>query len=255
MMISRKIPLSVAIITRNEEKMLTDCLESVMFADDIVVVDSGSTDRTVQIAEQFNCRVYSEEWKGFGPQKTSAVEKCRHDWVLILDADERIPEETREAIIKAIGGNAPADAYSLPRKAYFNGRWIKHCGWWPDEIVRLFRRGKGSVSARAVHEYVEVKGVTMRLSGPIIHYPMRNISAVIEKINTYSSLGAEELFRAGRNSSGLDAFLHGFGSFTKSYFLKLGVLDGKEGFFISLTGAVTTFYKYAKLQELNRKNG
>lgn len=248
-----KAMLSVAIITRNEEAMLADCLESVSFADDIVVVDSESTDRTVAIAKGFNCRVFVEPWKGFGPQKMSAVEKCRHDWVLLLDADERIPEETKAAILGVLQGGAAADGYSFFRKAFFNNKWIKHCGWWPDEIVRLFRKDKGSVTGRAVHECVEVRGTVRRLAGPILHYPVRDIDALLAKSIVYSTLGAQELAKAGKRASALTACLHALASFTKSYIIKKGFLDGQEGFLISITGSITTFYKYIKLMELRSR--
>ncbi|MBA4374051.1 MAG: hypothetical protein C0402_14465 [Thermodesulfovibrio sp.] len=245
-----KAPLSVAIITGNESKMLAACLESVSFADDIVVVDSESTDQTVDIARRFNCRVFVEPWKGFGRQKMSAVEKCRHDWVLIVDADERIPEETKEAIVKAIQGADTADGYSFFRKAFFNGKWIKHCGWWPDEIVRLFRKEKGRVTDRAVHESIEVMGSVRRLSGPILHYPAEDTDALLKKISAYSTLGARELAKSGQKATASKAFTHALTSFVKSYFIKKGFLDGREGFIISITGSVTTFYKYIKLMEL-----
>ena len=245
-----KVMLSVAIITKNEEEMLAGCLESVSFADDIVVVDSESTDRTETIAREFNCRVFVEPWKGFGPQKMSAVEKCRHNWVLTLDAYERVPEETRDQIITVINRTSDADAYSLPIKAYFNGKWIRHCGWWPDEKVKLFKKDTCTVSNRAVHEGVEVRGIKKKLSAPLVHYPTSQIRKVMAKMNLYSSLGAEELLKAGKKATFSKAIFHAIASFTKSYILKLGIFDGGEGFFISLTGSVTTFYKYVKLIEL-----
>jgi len=248
-----KVPLSVAIITRDEEEMLPGCLESVSFADDIVVVDSGSTDRTVEIAQGFGCRVFVEPWRGFGPQKNSAVSKCRHKWVLIVDADERIPEETREAIINAVGSGNTAEAYRLPRKAFFNGKWIKHCGWWPDEKIRLFNKERGSVSDREVHESVEVRGNVKGLAAYIVNHPMPNIDAVLRKVNLYSSLGARELLKAGRKSTTPRALCHAVASFIRDYFLRLGVLDGKEGFILAFTVTVTTFYKYVKLVELKQQ--
>lgn len=138
----RKAQLSVAIITKNEEKRLPDCLKSVSFANDIVVVDSGSTDRTVEITKEFGCRVFVEEWKGYGPQKNSAVKKCKYEWVLIVDADERIPEETGHEIMKILSSSDSADAYSFPRKNFFHNKWIRHCGWWPDRVIRLFKKIK-----------------------------------------------------------------------------------------------------------------
>ncbi len=250
-MIEEKIPLSVAIITKNEEDKLPDCLKSVSFADDIVVVDSGSTDKTVEIARSFGCRVFIEDWKGYGPQKNSAVQKCKNEWALILDADERIPEETKDVIAEIIGNTNSADAYSFPRKNFFHGKWIKHGGWWPDEVIRLFRKDRGKISNRNVHEAVEVNGATKRLQTPILHYPIKNIEEILKKINSYSSLGAKDLHQTGQTSSIIKATTHSLSAFVKTYFLKQGFRDGKEGLIIAFSGAVNTFYKYVKLMELN----
>lgn len=245
-----KIPLSVAIITKNEEDRLHDCLKSISFVDDIVVVDSGSTDRTVDIAREFGCSVFVEEWKGFGLQKNSAVQKCKNKWILILDADERIPDETRLKIIEILR-NPSADAYTFPRKNFFNGKWIKHGGWWPDEVTRLFKKDKGIVSNRNVHEAVKVNGVVKRLQTPIHHYPIRNMEDILRKINAYSSLGAKDLHEAKQSSSITKAVVHSLSAFVKTYFLKLGILDGKEGLIIAFSSTVNTFYKHVKLMELN----
>jgi glycosyltransferase involved in cell wall biosynthesis len=247
-MTEQKIPLSVAIITKNEEKKLPDCLKSVSFADDIVVVDSGSTDRTLEIAKEFGCRVFVERWKGYGPQKNSAIDKCKHEWVLILDADERIPQETMQKIIE-IMENPKVDACSFPRKNYFHGRWIKSSGWWPDRVVRLFKKSRGRITDSLVHESVIVNGTIKKANTPIIHYPVENLNDMISKINLYSSLGAEELFQKGKRTSIFMAFLKGFVAFLKLYFLRLGFLEGFEGFAISFYHAVNTTYKYLKLKE------
>jgi len=247
-----KTPISVAIITKNEEDRLPACLKSVSFADDIVVVDSKSTDRTVEIAKDMGCRVFIEEWKGYGPQKNSAVQKCRYDWVLILDADERIPEETKEKIMEIVK-NPLADGYSFPRKNFFHGKWIKHCGWWPDRKIRLFKKSRGMVNEALVHESVEVSGTVMNVNTPIIHEPIKDLSSILDKINIYSSLGAKTLFRRGKNVSGPIAFVKGVAAFFKLYILKLGILDGYEGFVISFSHAVNTCYKYLKLKEHNKK--
>lgn len=249
-----KILLSVAIITKNEEYRLPDCLKSVSFADDIVVVDSGSTDRTLEIAKEFGCRVFIEEWKGYGPQKNSAVKKCKYEWVLIVDADESIPQETMQKIIEILE-NPTVDACSFPRKNYFHGRWIKRSGWWPDRVVRLFKRSRGRITDSLVHESVIVNGTIKDVNTSIIHYPIENLSDALNKINFYSSLGAEGLFQKGKRTSTFIAFLKGLVAFLKLYFLKLGVLEGFEGFVISFSHAVNTTYKYLKLKEksLTRK--
>jgi glycosyltransferase involved in cell wall biosynthesis len=244
--------LSVAIITKNEEDRLPSCLRSVSFADDIVVVDSKSTDKTLKIAEEFGCRVFVEEWKGYGPQKNSAVQKCKNEWVLIIDADERVSEEMRQEIIEILK-NPLADAYSFPLKNFFNGKWIKRCGWWPNRKVRLFNKSKGKINEALVHESIEVSGTVMELNTPIIHEPIRDLRSILDKINIYSSLGAETLFQRGKKVSTPSAFFKGVAAFFKLYVLKSGFLDGHEGFVISFSHAVNTCYKYLKLKEHNKK--
>jgi glycosyltransferase involved in cell wall biosynthesis len=244
--------LSVAIITKDEESCILRCLKSVSFADEIVVVDSGSTDNTVRIAEDFGCRVFVEEWKGFGPQKQIALEHCTGQWVMIVDADEMVGAELEEEIVNAIADER-FDGYYIPRRNYFNGKWIRHSGWWPDYTIRLFRRVKGRLDGRTVHESVIVEGKLGKMRSPLVHYPHSGIEDVLRKINDYSSANAEQLFLEGKSSSSLKAILRGLAAFGKSYFLKLGVLDGKEGLVIASSGAVNTFYKYIKLQELHER--
>ena len=250
----RKLPLSVAIITKDEEESLPACLQSVSFADDVVVVDSGSTDKTVEIAKRLGARVFIEEWKGYGPQKNMAVARCLHEWVLILDADERLSSGAKETIEKAISGNnAGADAYSLQRKNFLNGRWIKRLGWWPDELVRLVRKDKGSF-ASLVHEKWTAQGGVSRLNAAIEHHPFTGYEEMLKKLNEYSGLAATELFRSGKRASSLTPFTHGAVSFAKMYFLKLGFLEGFDGFIIAATNAGGSFFKYAKLKELQDRD-
>ncbi len=188
------IPLSVAIITRDEADDLPDCLTSVAFADQIVVVDSGSSDDTVQIAKTSGCEVFAEPWCGFGPQKQKAVDHCRHDWILLIDADERIPPETAAVIRDLVSRPPQAEGYSFPRKNYFQGRWVRHAGWWPDRVIRLFRRGCGRLAMAPVHEAVEINGAVRPLSVPIEHYTEGRLSEILKKIDRYSTLGAQEAF-------------------------------------------------------------
>ena len=243
-----KVPLSVAVITKNEEEALPDCLRSVSFADDVVMVDSGSTDRTVERAKEHGCRVFVEEWKGYGPQKQSAIEKCTHDWILVLDADERIPDETRSEIVRAIEG-PKADAYSFPRKNHFCGKWIRHGTWGSDEVTRLFRKGAARMSGRLVHETIEA-GSAAKIMVPIFHYPDLSVKGMAKKIDAYSSTSAEQLLSEGKRSSVLKAFSRGLAAFLKCYFLKRGMLDGKEGFIIASYNAIYTYYKYLRLLEI-----
>jgi len=246
------LPLSVAIITKNEEHNLPDCLKSVAFAGQIVVVDSGSTDDTVAIASAFSCEVYEEPWKGFGYQKQYAIDKCTGRWVLVLDADERIPRETAEVIRDIVSKDGSAGGYRFPRRNWFQGRWIRHMGWWPDRITRLFRREQGRMSEDAVHESVVVSGSIKDLDVPIEHYTESDFGKILVKIDRYSTLGAEEAFRKGRHASIWSASLRAVLTFFHNYFIRLGILDGAQGFTLSITDSVNKFFKYAKLSEMNR---
>jgi glycosyltransferase involved in cell wall biosynthesis len=256
MTMAEKIPLSVAIITKDEEANLPGCLKSVAFATQIVVVDSGSTDGTLEIARDFGCDVFTEPWKGFGPQKQMAIDRCREPWVLVLDADERIPPETEKAIRQVVsGGEGGAPGYSFPRKNFFQGRWIRHMGWWPDRITRLFRNGRGRMTEAAVHEAVDVSGQVVSLEAPIEHYTESRLGEILKKIDRYSTLAAEEAFREGRRSSVWGAIARAELTFCQDYVLRLGFLDGRQGLVLSVTDAVNKFFKYAKLSELNRQAG
>ncbi len=248
---SEKNHFSVAIITKNEERNLPDCLKSVSFADEIIVVDSGSTDKTVAIARDFGCRVFVEDWKGDGPQKNSAIDKCSHEWVLIVDADERIPEETRTEIRKLIDKDRGADAYSFPRKNYFHGRWIKHCGWWPDRIIRLVKKSKGRYRS-ITHGIWATSGTLARTDVPIEHFSFSSYSDMLKIMEGRSTDMAKELFDTGRRINAITPFVHGLSMFMQVYILKQGFLDGLDGFVIAITRAGGSFLKYAKLLELQR---
>lgn len=250
-----KIPLSVAIITKNEEENLQPCLQSIAFARQIVIVDSGSTDATLEIAVAFGCEIYKESWLGFGPQKQLAIDKCRESWILVLDADERIPPETAKVIKSIITDLGIKEAgFSFPRKNYFQGRWIRHAGWWPDRIIRLFRKESGRMTTVAVHEAVEVNGLVGALVVPIEHFTESRLSKILQKIDKYSTLGAEEAFKKGKQSSTSSAFLRAFFTFLQDYFLRGGMLDGMPGLTLAVTDSINKFFKYAKLSEFNRNN-
>ncbi len=249
----KKVALSVAIITKNEENNIRSCLESIAFAGQIVIVDSGSTDATLKIAAEFGSEIYSEEWRGFGLQKQLAIEKCRLPWILILDADERIPSDTANIIKKIVTDSAVKEAgFSFPRKNYFQGRWIRHAGWWPDRIIRLFRKEAGRMTTATVHESVEVQGTVGALDAAIEHYTESSLSKILQKIDKYSTLGAQEAFKAGRTSSPFSAFMRAFFTFNQDYFLRLGILDGRQGLTLAVTDAVNKFFKYAKLSDLGK---
>lgn len=239
----------MAIITKDEEANLGQCLLSVSFADDIVVVDSGSSDRTVQLAREHGCRVYEEDWKGFGPQKQSAVDKCEHEWVLLIDADERIPKETLE-VIKRTLVSPEADAYTFKRKNFLHGRWIRHSDWWPDRQVRLVRKSRGRLVSVVHERWATEGGIVFDLNAHIEHYSFKDYSQMLIVLDNYTTALALELYRQGRRTNALAPVYHGFWAFVKIYFLKLGVLDGFDGFVIALLKAVGSFFKYAKLREL-----
>ena len=249
--IHSKTPLSVAIITKNEEKNLPDCLRSVSFAEDIVVVDSGSTDETVRIATDYGCRVFVEKWKGYGPQKTSAIAKTRHEWVLMLDADERVPMRTKKRIIDVVRGNSRSGGYSFPRKNILRGRWIKHSDWWPDRVVRLVKKDKGSLGS-VTHESWVSRGTTIELSCPLVHHSYVSYADMFKRANHYATLIAEELFVAGKRAAPFTPISRGVGMFLKIYLLKMGFLDGLNGLVIALSKAWGSFLKHAKLRELQR---
>lgn len=248
---TNEICLSVAVITKNEEKRLPDCLRSVSFSNDVVVVDSGSTDRTVEIAREFGCKVYIEDWKGYGPQKNSALEKCSNDWVLLLDADERVPAKTADLIMEMV--KAPsADAYTFKRKNYLHGRWLQHSGYWPDRQIRLVNRRMGVFEA-AIHERWTTKGRIEDLNAHIDHYAFSGYHDMLNTLNEYSSVIAGELYRSGKRANVLSPLIHGTGMFFKIYFIEMGFLDGMDGFVTALTKAGGSFFKYAKLLELQRE--
>lgn len=246
-----KLPLSVAIITKDEEERLPNCLKSVTFADEVLVVDSGSTDGTVALAKSFGARVLVEAWRGYSGQKQFAVDQCLHDWVLILDADERVPQETTQVIVRELARNdTTISAYGFRRKNYLHGRWIKHCGWWPDRIVRLVNRRAGEFDGRPVHEKWITQGNVKELDTVIEHLSFRNYSELLAKMENYSNLASKELFEKEANVNALTPIFHGLWMFLRTYFLELGVLDGFDGLVISTTNAGGSFLKYAKAREM-----
>ena len=244
------MPFSVAIVTQDEEDRLPDCLESVSFADEIVVVDSGSQDNTIGIARSFGCKVLKETWRGYARQKQFAVDSCTNDWVLILDSDEKIPDETARKIKELLASNEHHfAACSFLRKNFFHNRWIRHCGWWPDRIVRLVDRRRGRFSNHLVHESWVSEGLVKNLGVNIEHRSFRNYSDLIHKLETYSTLAAQEMLRDGKYAGPLSPLFHGIWMFLRTYILELGILEGFDGFIISTLNGGGSFMKYAKLRE------
>jgi glycosyltransferase involved in cell wall biosynthesis len=252
------LTLSVAIITKNEEANLARTLASVRWANEVVVVDCGSTDRTERIAWEFGARFFVEEWKGYGAQKNSAIAKCSGAWVLALDADEEVSAELAAEIRALLEGQPERDAYFLPRRNLFLGRWMRHGGYWPDRKLRLFRRGSAAFEERVVHETMRCAGNTGRLTGSLIHHAYPTLDDYIEHMNRYSTLGAAQARERGRTSRGFLAFLwnvyvNPVATFQYNYVLRAGFLDGREGLLLHLYHSVYVSWKYAKAWERARK--
>lgn len=241
--------LSVIIITRNEAHNIRACLQSVSWTDEIIVVDSGSTDATVAIAREFTPQVYQHDWPGFGAQKNRALGYASKAWVLSLDADERVTPELRSQIEQTMG-SAARDGYYLPRLSQFCGCFIRHSGWYPDYVLRLFRREKGRFSDDLVHESVILQGSSGRLSSPLLHYSYMNEADVNRKIEQYATAAALQMFKNGKAVTRADAPLRAGWAFLRTYLLRLGFMDGMAGLGIARMNARTTYLKYKKLKAL-----
>ena len=244
--------LSVTVITWNEEERFRPCLESVAWADEIIVVDAESTDKTVQVAREFTDRIWIRPWPGFAAQKNFALEQAAGEWVLSLDADERVTPELREEIEGVLGRGGPADGYAIPRKNIFWGAWISHGGLYPDYQRRLFRRGRGRFVERAVHESAEIHGTLGRLQLPLLHHSYRSLEEFLERSNRYSTLAAQEWIRQGRGVGAPDLVLRPLGRFLSMYLLHRGFLDGWRGFLLAGLYAHYVFLRTAKVWEARR---
>lgn len=242
--------ISVAIITKDEERNIRGCLESVSWADEVVVVDSGSADKTREICQNFKARFFLEEWKGFARQKNSAIEKTRNEWVLSLDADERVTPALHQEIVEIMEGGPTQDGYCIARKNFFLGHWIRRCGWYPDFNLRLFRKSRGRFQERTVHERVEVPGKVDYLKNPMEHKTYRTLSDFLQRMDRYSTLAAMEMKKEGRAYRFYDAFFRPPFTFLQMYLLRAGFLEGYRGFLLSVFYSFYTFAKYSKLKEI-----
>ena len=253
--------LSVAIVTFNEEENLARTLASIAWADHILIVDSGSTDRTVEIARSFNATVLKRPWPGFAAQKNFALSQCTGDWILSLDADEELSPELQQEIRGTLSSTPTVDAFYLKRRNLFLGRWIKHGGFYPDPKLRLFRNhlpAPPQFEARPVHETIRFNGPTATLDADILHHAYPTLSSYIEHMDRYSSLGAQLLVDNGRTTANPLTFvarvvIFPFFGFKWNYIVRLGFLDGREGLLLNLYHAAYSSWKYAKAWEFARK--
>lgn len=239
--------ISAVIITKDEEAVIRRCIESVSWADEVIVLDSGSSDRTVEIARQLGAKVtVSADWPGFGPQKNRAVALATGEWIFSLDADEWVTPELAQEIRATV--DAPVcDGYRLPRMSSFCGRFMRHSGWWPDYVVRLFRCGKGRFSDDVVHERTLIDGNIGTLTNPVMHETYVDLEDMQEKFIRYSTLGAQTLHARGKTGGVGKALLHGLAAFLRTYVLRRGFLDGREGLMLAIANAEVAYYKYVKL--------
>jgi glycosyltransferase involved in cell wall biosynthesis len=248
----KRATLSVILITKNEADLVAQCLDSVAWADEIVVLDSGSSDATVEICRRYTDKVYETDWPGFGAQKNRALDLATSEWVLSLDADEVLTPGLINEIQRTL--QAPqAQGYTLPRLSSYCGRYMYHSGWWPDPVLRLFKRDGGRFTDARVHERVVVSGQVRSLQEKLLHQSYRSLDQVLHKVNLYSSEGALDSQARGRQSGLFTAIGHGLWAFVRTYLIKRGFLDGREGFIVAVSNAEATYYRYLKLMYLNEK--
>ena len=245
--------VSACVIAHNEERNLRRCLESLDWADEIVVVDAFSEDRTREIAREFTDRVFRNPWPGHVEQKNFALDRASHDWIFAIDADEEVSPELRESVLRALmGGDGRYQGYFVTRRVCYLGRWIGHCGWYPEYRLRLFRKSAGRWTGTNPHDRVEVSGSTSRLSGDLYHRPYEDLDAHFETIGRYSAIWAREMSARGRRFHWMDLATRPAFRFFRMFVLRLGFLDGMAGLVASGMGAVYVFAKYGKLWELER---
>jgi glycosyltransferase involved in cell wall biosynthesis len=245
--------VSAALITLNAQAHLRECLASLAWCDEIVVIDGGSSDGTTAICAEFGVRlVQAADWPGFGKQKNRAVEQCAGEWIFSIDADEVCSEALRAQLLAFIAAPGEAAACEMPRRSNFCGHWIRHGGWWPDRVTRLFRRGRARFSDDMVHERLLVDGPMARLSEPLLHYTYDTLEQALAKMDRYSTLGAQQAYARGRRATPLSALARGAWAFFRTYLLRLGLLDGGAGLMLASYNAHGTYYRYLKLWLLCR---
>ncbi len=252
------VKISVVIITFNEEKNLARCLQSAQaVADEIIVVDSNSTDNTQAVAQKYNAQLIQHEFAGYGQQKNFATQQASYNWILSLDADEALSEQLTQSIL-AIKNNPEYDVYQMPRVTNYCGKWIRHSGWYPDKQTRMYNRTKGRWIEKKVHEYwahADISAKKGTLSGDLLHYSFNSVSEHLKKIEKYTELAATEAVANGRNTSFLKIIIGPRWHFFSNFFLKLGFLDGYSGYIVCRLSAYAAFVKYSKIYLLNKAAG
>jgi glycosyltransferase involved in cell wall biosynthesis len=249
----KNIPVSAALIVKNEEKNIRRCLVSIRWIQDIVVFDSGSTDKTLEICREYGCRIFEGAWSGFGPAKQFAVSQTLNEWVFVIDADEVVSPDLADAIQKILI-SPDADGYRIRRLSYYLGRLIRHSGWNRDYTLRLFNKQKGYFNKKPVHESVQIpSGKVDNIKAPLYHYTYPDINTHLRKIMQYTDLAAESAVREGKRSNLCLSILKGDFKFLKMYFLQAGFLDGPEGLILASISAFGVFLKYVKISRLSRR--
>ncbi len=246
------IPVSAALIVKNEENNIRRCLNSIRWIHDIVVFDTGSTDKTPDICREYGCRILKGDWQGFGPAKQFAVSRSLHDWVLVIDADEEVSPQLQQTILSILK-SPEADGYRIRRVSYYLGKQITHSGWNRDYTLRLFNRNQGSFNQKVVHESVQIpSGKIDTIHEPLFHYTYPDINTHLRKISLYTDLAAKSAVHEGKQSNLGMAMMKGKFKFLKMYFLQAGFLDGREGFILAVMSAFGVFLKYVKISRLSR---
>jgi glycosyltransferase involved in cell wall biosynthesis len=246
--------LSAIVIVKNEAGNIADCLDTLSFCDERIVVDGGSGDDTVRIAESKGARVVAHQWQGFGAQKNFALSLAQGDWVLSIDADERVSSALAAEIRRALDVSG-VDGYELNRQSSFCGRTMRHSGWFPDHVLRLFRRGRARFSDDIVHERVVCDGPVARLNELLIHHPVLRLEDALSRMDRYSTAGAETMVASGRRVTFMSGIAHGLWTFIRTYILRAGFLDGREGFMLAVANAEGTYYRYMKAWLNGRRLG
>ena len=250
---SNKVTISAVIITLNEEKNIKRCLNSLKWTDEIIVIDSGSTDKTCDIAKKMGVKVFHNPWPGYGMQKCFGIEKTTHPWVIVIDADEEVTQELAKNIKSAIKSASENSCYKLKRSAYFLGKKIKHGDWGRDWVIRVFPKATFNWSKDPVHEgLLAYKNEAFDLTGELLHHTQDSIHQALNKINHYSTLSADMLIKKGKKSNLLKAILKSKWTFFRAYIIRLGFLDGKVGYVIAKNAEIHTYYKQLKLVYKNK---